>query len=556
MKGERPPADAPRVVKPRKEKMTAYRDIIALGGSHLLLERTGEVYPADTLPALIAVEPSSIIVCQGFGSHLERIVRVHGEKGTNPDPRFNYRVTPHYRENAMGHAVQVLDCVCNFVGFAQVKANKAKKIKTVPSRYHYPLDPVQFIRQSIDELRGDIDNPDNDNRLAMLLAWAQEVRQWCLEQGVEVKPSSGGLVAQLLRNKRFYSDARRKCPRLINDTARSQLPGNYYRLHVPRNEPYKAIYLDMSSAHHTVAQRIRFPDVNTLHAYGRFGDANHDRGRRPVAGGQSPLLRRPGLFKLGITVPHLREADYPPPWGWKPGTYPVWVYSNELELIEELGIQIQCVYAAYVSEATETGLNNYARWALEQIRDHPTLKPWLKPTLHSTYGVLAAKPRPFETGFYRAAGGESWDYPMGPASIHVQRRTTKKPIESKLANVIHRGMIEAEVRKESLSMARFLTQVDRRQVLAVYADSVFILDTGKPLRVLPPWWRISTYTTNLRFLTPTHFTSDELVRLPGFSRRRSERELQARRRLLEGQKVQIGSRTITIRGHELIQSEA
>jgi len=555
MRGELPPADAPRVIKPRKGGATSFRNIIALTGSELLLERTGEVYPADALPAIIAVEPSSILVCQGFGSHLERLVRMYGEQGTHPDPRFNYRVTPHYRESATGHQVQVLDCVCNFIGFAQVKADKAKGIKTVPARYHYPLDPVQFIRQSIEELRGDLDAPDSDNRLAKLLAWAQEVRQWCQEQEIEVKPSSGGLVAQLLRDKRFYPEPRRKSPRLINDTARSRLPGNYYRLHVPRNDPYRGIYLDMSSAHHTVARRITFPDVNSLQAYGRFGDADHERGRRPVAGGQSPLLGYPGLFKLGITVPHLREAQYPPPWGWRPGTYPAWIYSNELELVQELGIEIQCVYAAYISEQAETGLNRYAEFALEQIREHPHLKPWLKPTLHSTYGVLAAKPRPFETGFYRAKGGESWDYPMGPASVHVKRTTTKRPVESRLANVIHRGMIEAEVRKESLWMARFLTEVDHRQVLAVYADSLFILDTGKPMRVLPPWWRVSAYVTDLRFLTPTHFTSAELVRLPGFSRKRSARELEARRRLLEGEKVQIGSHKITVRGHDLVSSQ-
>jgi hypothetical protein len=116
-------------------------------------------------------------------------------------------------------------------------------------------------------------------------------------------------------------------------------------------------------------------------------------------------------------------------------------------------------------------------------------------------------------------------------------------------------MIEAEVRKESLSMARFLTEVDRRQVLAVYADSLFILDTGRPMRVLPPWWRISTHVTNLRFLTPTHFTSAELVRLPGFSRKRSQRELEARRRLLDGTPVKIGKHTITIRGHDLVSSQ-
>lgn len=526
---ELPPDLPARIVKPRRRKPTIHRNVLALSKSEVMTE-AGEVYSAEALPTLLKSEPSSILAVQGFGLHLQRLQRMLG-----PDPdeyhdewcqcdrcRFNFRVTPQYRVNMNGHQSVVHDCVTNFVGWSKVPSPNRK-----PALYHYPLDPVHFIRLGIDELK-----PGDKPRLVKLMEWAQEVRDWCHRHELVVKPSSGGLVAQLLRDPSFYPTPRRKSPRLINDTARSRLPGNYYHLRVPTGEIHKAIYLDISSAHHTVAQRLRFPDVNTLRAYGRWSDKTPSRERKAYAGPDYPGLTRPGLFRLRLMVPHIEANKFPPPWAQTPGPVEVWLFSNELETLTELRIPIDSVVAAYVSEETEPGLNRYAKWCLEQLRAYPEYKPWLKPTLHSTYGILAARPTPFETGYYRAKGGDRVSYPMGPVDIQVLVKSSKRPIESGLLNVIHRGMIEAEVRKEALWMARFLTEVDKRDVLSVYADSLFIRDSGRPLRLLPPWWRISEHVTDLRFMSATHFSSREIVRLPGFARHRSNREQAARAAIL------------------------
>jgi hypothetical protein len=85
--------------------------------------------------------------------------------------------------------------------------------------------------------------------------------------------------------------------------------------------------------------------------------------------------------------------------------------------------------------------------------------------------------------------------------------------EMGMANVIHRGLIEAETRLRSLELARKLSE-EEHKVLAIYADSVFVAG-GKPLPLLAPPWRVQNHLTALRFLTSTAFTSHELEKMPG-----------------------------------------
>lgn len=508
------PAPPKRIIKPRKPNST-WRPIIAVSRDRVLLERGAE-YDARSLPALIATEPSSIIVAQDFAPHLARIIEVHGDH-----ERFNYRVTPRYRNDRERASGEACDAVVNFVGFMGDENKKG-------SRYHYPLTPIHLVQTSIDDLRPD----PNETRLDKLLLWAQEVRDWCESQGLQISPTSGGLVAQLLRDLRFYPEPRRKVPGLINACARHQLPGNYYRLHAEERQPYRAFYLDISAAHHVIARSIQFPDANSLHYYGRHttdATVTTDRPRRFYAEATDELLSQHGLFHLSLSVPHLGERSFPPPWARRAGLVDAWVYSNELDLLDTLHIRVNGIYSALVSHELDTGMNKYARWAIEQLHKHPHCKPWLKPTLHSTYGVLAARPVPFETGFYRAAGGKPREYHIGATTVQALVRTSGKPVESRLANVIHRGMIEAGVRREALWMARYLTEVEGHRILAVYADSLFVLDKGRPLPLLPPHWRCETYCTDLTFYDATHFTSTELVRMPGMSRdRRDVKRLIAR----------------------------
>lgn len=535
--GVTPPPEPPRrIVTPRKPK-TTHRPIIAVTDTELLVERSGLILPAGELPAVLLTEPSSIIACQGFGVHIELLIKTFGADTTfdsKGEGVFQYRVTPRdtmaRNNNGEIHPTRITDAVVNFLGFKNAEKNaKGGKRWT---RYHYPIDPVHFVRQSIDELY-----PGDEARIYKLLRFATEVREWCNLNLLEVKPSAGGLAAQLLRDPRFYPNPRRKVPGLVNGFARPRLPGNYYDLHArPAPEQYAAAYIDMSNAHHECAKDLEFPDANSLHAFGRWAEPSPEpfallrRGVPPCL-----LLARPGLFHVRIAMDSRPPVHlFPPPYLRNPGVRDVWVYSNELELIEELGGRIIGIHAAFVASEAETGLNAYARFALAQIARHPTWKPWLKPTLHATYGILAAHPQEFETGFYRARGGVPTEYPLGRVWIPAKAHHSKHAVESRTANVIHRGMIEAEVRMRVLGLARNLT-ADGYRVLSVYADSLFIVAEQVP--ILPHPWRIAEQCTNLRFYTPTHWVSDQAARMPGIPKTKTEAERVSRlvrRELLAG----------------------
>jgi len=532
-----PPDEAPRIVRPRIPK-SDHRYVIAISRDWIVLERSEETFPIEDLGRILFSEPSSILVTQGFGPHIQRLQRMY-----EGDIQFNYRLTPlnrYARPWNNGHRVDqghIVDSICNFIGWKSTK-------KHIPNRYHYPIDPIWFLTASIDDL-----NDSDEPRLRKLYKWGIEVRDWCLEQNLQIKASAGGLAAQLLRDQRFWPEPRRKVPRFINDTARYQLPGNYYRLHADTDRTYDAVYLDMENAHHSMASVLTFPDPNSLHAYGDWSygqrlERNPDAKPRAFAPASNALLRSHGLFHARLSVPHIPSHLFPPPYMERPGERDVYLYSNELELVESLGGKVTGIHAAYVSRDSDHGLNKYAKFAVDQIRAHPKFKPWLKPTLHASYGLLAARPVPFETGYLRANGGEPGEYHMGPVSLPAIIKKRPHEIESRIANVIHRGMIEAAVRAEALRFARFLREEDGHTILAIYADAIFIEDQarrfarnynaprgkndGRALKLMPPPWRVSDYVSGLRFHSAVHFTSPSISRLPGVPRTARERFLRHR----------------------------
>jgi hypothetical protein len=424
-------------------------------------------------------------------------------------PLFQYRITPRDKATWSDGVTSTLlstDAMVNFVGFLTPPGTKKAAL------YHYPLDPITFGRASITDLYPD----KGEDQIQKLFRWGMEIRLWCRKQRLHVKPSAGGLAAQLLRDPRFYPEPRRKVPRLINSIARTQLPGNYYHLNADTTRTYhQATYLDMENAHHAMAQRIRFPDGNSLHAYGQWGGND-----TPYTRGTSLLLDRPGLFRVRLLVPNIPGSAFPPPYLHRAGDVTTWLFSNELGTLREFGATVTAVYCALTSDTHETGLNQYARFAINELRREKQFRPWLKPTLHATYGILAARPLPFETGFYRSTGGRPGEYHLGRQSLPVNIHGDPTPRESKIANVIHRGMIEAEVRKEVLETARLLT-ADGRKVLCIYADSLIVQGTDDLKLMLSPW-RVKETLTELRFYDSTHFTSREMIRLPGIARDRPE----------------------------------
>lgn len=471
----------------------------------------GEVFPFDSLPRLIQTQPSSILVANHFGPVLQYLNREFADNDL-----WQFRASPierdAYQPNRAGRKAVMKDCVIGYLGFRG--KNKQK------GHYHYPLSPHTFILKGIGELRRNA--PGENATVTKLMGWAMEVRDFLQENGLRLSPTSGGIAAQFLKDKRFYPEDRRKVPRHTNAKARQHLPGNFYKLYGAENglhrngrAVYSAAYLDQISAHHTAAKTIAFPCANTLRRRGRHSSLSDRSYAKAGSQKYKELIKEYGLFYLAIEIPRLFPKDFPLPECDKPqGYHRGYFYSNELPYLEKLGVRIRHIIASWTSPDRDSGLNKYAHWASERVDEATELsKPWLKPTLLSTYGVLAAKPKIMEFGYRQAEGGEPKRYACGSGFIDVIAKASTKMREPLMANVIHRGMVEAETRLKSLEMARELTE-DGHTILAIYADSVFV-EGSKQLPLLKPPWRLQEFLTGLRFQSATHFTSAQMSKTPG-----------------------------------------
>lgn len=491
-------------VKPRKPR-ALNKPIIAITDKRILLEN-GEEYPAAELPLVIRTQPSSILVAHHFGAIIRYLDKEFAE-----NPLWQFRASPVERSAwapERKRKAVMRDCTIGYLGF---KGENKKK-----GHYHYPLCPETFILKTVSELRRDIADGDG---AVKLMEWAKDVRAFLQKHDLNLSPSSGGIAAQLLKDAKFYPEARRKVPRHTNAKVREHLPGNFYRLYEAKEGRgrHRAAYLDQNSAHHYAASKLEFPSANTLKRRGRYSTLAD----RPFAKYGTPkyneLIAQYGLFYLAIETPRFFETDFPLPectagksdYGYRRGYF----YSNELPYLAELGVRIRHIIACWTSPDRDYGLNKYSEWAVNEIaKSQPVSKPWLKPTLLSTYGVLAAKPKILEFGYKQAKGGEPKRYPCGNGFLDVEAKASKKMREPLMANVLHRGMIEAETRLTSLRLARSLAKQGYK-ILAIYADSVFVEADDLPF--LPQPWRIQEFLTSLHFQSATHFTSREISKTPG-----------------------------------------
>ena len=348
---------------------------------------------------------------------------------------------------------------------------------------------------------------------ATLMMWAQDVRAWAESQNLELRNAFAGYAAQLLRDERFYPDSRRKVPRATNEKARPSLPGNLIELYAdPGPHAYNVTAIDQRSAHHRIVQSLTLPDANTLFArgfYGRPEDApEYWSGRGHTQ--YERTTREPGLLFVGMHSRRTLKNEYRLPLQDHQGYRRVFIYTNMIPFVEATGSHIDGIYAAWTSDTKDTGLSKYGAWAQDQIESALTeRKRWLKPLLHSTYGLLAARPRPIEVGHKRSRGGTVDQFLLGAREFDVNmiRLPDWQPV---IANVIQRGMIEAETQIRSLIMARMLADAGCR-VLHIHTDGMHV--EGQ-LPLLPDDWAI-TALTRVSYIDRVSWVSKERECLPG-----------------------------------------
>lgn len=496
-----PRPEVPRSVKPRREHKPKRMPVMAIADGYVHLEN-GAKYLESMLPGLVLSEPSSIIACHNADIILKRL-----DEYFDDNPLWQFKLVPRRHEwetpeTSKRKVNRVNSTVVSFFGFKRRDGNGK-------SKYHYPIDPLVFCNNKTARKL----YPEEKSNCEALLKFGVEVREFCIANGLRISPTSGGIAGQLLRDKRFYPEDRRKVPRATNEKARPNLPGNYYELRTTAHKYHKsALYLDQINSHHKIAQEIDLPDANSLFARGRFfNPEQHKIWLKPSNPKFNRILNtHKGLLRVRLQVPYISKDRFPPPYMRVPGERIVNIYTNELSTIHELGGRITALIAAWTSPDTDEGIKKYARWATKEITESKA--PWKKATLHAAYGVLAAQPRQLEFGYKRAKGGQIAYYRIGGGMVKVKARRTTKVIEMPTVNVIQRGMIEAETRNRSLALARELTRAGAT-ILAVYADSIFVDVRNPPL--LPDTWQIKGELHNLRFLNSVSFISMEVTKLPG-----------------------------------------
>lgn len=455
--------------------------IIAINHRECLYERSGIVVShsefADSLPDL----SRSIIVTFGAETFL---LQLH--KQYHSDPRWTWKVTvagePLIRKKV------------SYFGFRRAN-HKSKSV------YHLVLDFNSFLRT---DQRMEYDARD----LQELLELGKEVREFCTEMNVQIRPTAAGLANQLLRHPRFYPEPRRKVPQFINETVRKFLPGNFYQVYALGQTIEAATYIDQQAAHHHAALTTPLPNSNSITAkgyrkgelkvYARYSENPDSLYRR--------LLKQHGLVCLLGTVPyvHPRERRFLPKYMHKAGNNLLWLWTNEIAYAESVGLRIRCIYATWGSEEVDTGIQSYARWAIENQSRYK----WIKSVLLMPYGMLAKRQESVEV---HTNGGS--DSLILANSVVASTKITRNVV-SQTANVLQRGLIESHVRTLSLDMARQCSE-GQAEVVSIYADGIFLkVPKNGQLPLVTPW-REKAEVTALEFESATRFKSNEMTRFPG-----------------------------------------
>lgn len=360
-----------------------------------------------------------------------------------------------------------------------------------------------------------------------LLKFATDVREWCKEQNLPLKASLPGLGSSLLRDKRFWPDDRGRVPRATNERVRRHLPGVYQERRARLLAPYSsAVALDQERAYHRAAQQVPTPNPTNLYARGYFDDP--ESAPELWAPRNSELYRRvtaqPGLVAVVASSRPRRKGEWRPPVceGRERGVRYVW--TNELPHAERHGLQVEGIVAAWTSEDADPGLPKYGAWAEEQIKSSSEYrKAWLKPTLHSLYGLLAARPR--DIFIARSHGnGDPEIYTVRGYAYNV-KQTVLPNTTSPTVNVPMLGVLQAEIRARTLALADGYGEA----VLHVHADGMHL--DAVQLEFVPAGWTAEPIT-NLRFLDDVSWTSDQRDVLPG--RTGDQRHAIRRRRVYRG----------------------
>lgn len=364
----------------------------------------------------------------------------------------------------------------------------------------------------------------SDGTHVALMEWATDFREFHHENDIPLATTFAGVASRFLRHPRFYPEPRRRVPTATNERARDYLAGVHqeFRGSYSRNYP-DAYSLDQSRAYHRIAQEIPLPASDYLHARGYFVSPFDATDFWAVPGDEiyCRTINQPGIvFVQAIQSRTGKGIPYRLPTQDFYGRKKLALWTNEIELAESLGLRIEGIYAALTALTEDEGMKRYGKWAERQINaSSPERRQWLKPTLHAAYGLLGARPRALKFGYRNSERGEIRDYLFGAHQYSVHHVETRGKLQPPIANVPMLGVLQAEVRKRTITLANDL-MAHGVEVMHIHADGLHA--RGQLPLDLPPNWTVEP-ATNLRYVDSVSWISDEVEHLPGRAKDSIER---------------------------------
>ena len=177
----------------------------------------------------------------------------------------------------------------------------------------------------------------------------------------------------------------------------------------------------------------------------------------------------------------------------------MFIFTNEIPYLRALGVEVRSIIAAWTGDAEPEGegVSAYAEYCAE-LEGRVSVREWrtMKRTLLTLYGVLGARVRTTRRHYAQSSHDlASLDVRAGH---RILRTVAAEPGEREpfTANVVQRGMIEAETAWRSIALANQMVAGGHR-VLVIYADALYIQSDDLPLLAKP--WRVKQEFRTVQF---------------------------------------------------------
>lgn len=352
-----------------------------------------------------------------------------------------------------------------------------------------------------------------DNTYNALEAFYVDFSGWHRDNNIPMGNTISSVGSKLLTDERFWPESRGRVPRATNRILRSELPGVEQSIHTNTCERIpQAVAFDQRRSYHKVAQGVPTPSPDDLYAKGYFQDPEDTRiWIQPDTVLYKRTISEPGSIHVMATSRPKRGGEYrPAKWDFT-GYQKLHLWTNEVEDAIKTGITIHGIVCARTSESPDIGIATYGKWAEQQIdKADGTRAAWLKPALHSLYGILGSRTTLCATHSTNIAGKSSLYFAGSQYDCDTNERVSEHPC----TNVATLGVLQAEMRARTNRKASEL-QKNGFTILHTHADGLHATPPIQPeLRSIDPIWS-EELRSNLVYLDRVSWLSGEGHTLPG-----------------------------------------